>query len=243
MGPSRALSIWRAPVLVLVSALSAAVLGGFVTSSAATGPGAFRAAKPGEPTYILSGLTVQYPYRAPQGVVDNGKVGVGYEIAWSTATYPGTAECELRVLDAEGTAIGSSRFEFSNLVPTVTSRTPLPVSVSGVPASAEGACAAATPESGAYKISNATVETGDDGATNLVADIAFGGGEPPGVGACTASLILASGAKADWAFTLQAPEGRMVIASLGSEFEGALAESVSCGPYSNADVAIGKNSA
>ncbi len=93
----------RAPLLLLVSVFIVAVLGGFVASATGTGPGAFRTAEAGEPSYALTGLTVEFPYRAPDGTVDEGKAGVGYDIAWTTATYPGTAECEVRVLDAEGT--------------------------------------------------------------------------------------------------------------------------------------------
>ncbi len=225
----------RALFLLPVSVFMVAVLGGFVTGAAATGPGGFRAAKPGEPTYVLTGLTVEFPYTAPDGVVDESEAGVRYDIAWSTPTYPGRAECELLVLDDDGSVVGSSRYEFMNLVPQVAGDGPLPVPISGVPASVEAACAAATPESGDYRISNPAVVTDADGATTLVADVAFGSDERPGVGACRASLTLASGANTTWAFTLSAPEGRMVIAFLDSAFQGASVQSVSCGPYSTPD--------
>lgn len=233
----------RAPLFLLVPVFTVAVLGGFVASALATGPGPFRAAQPGEPTYLLTDMTVEVPYRGMDGVVDDSKAGIGYDITWSTASYPGAAECEIRVLDAEGTVIGSDQYEFVNLEPKSLDQRPLPVSVDGVPASAEGECAAAAPESGNYRISNPIVETDEDGATNLIADIAFGNSGRPGVGACTAFLTLPGGVTTNWAFTIQVPEGRMVIASLGSDFEGASVQSVSCGPYATAEGLARRDSA
>jgi hypothetical protein len=218
-------------LVVPIVAFVLAGVAGFVARAAGGGDQPVRPAEANEATYELSNLRVQYPYVAPDGTVDRSQAGITYDLTWRSPTYPGTADCELRALDSTGNVLGFATFEFRNLVPTSLDQAPLPVPVAGAPTAAEGVCAAARLDSGDYRLSNPQIVTTDYGATDLVADIAFGGRGRPGVGDCLATLSLAGGGTREWTFTLQAPEGRMTVASLGEGFEGASVESVSCGPY------------
>jgi hypothetical protein len=217
--------------LSLKRALPAAVaflvffLAGSVVSVMA-GTDDFDPAGPSEATYALTDVRVVYPL-ADHG---DGWAGVDYAVSWPDATFPGRAVCRFEVWDESGNLLGRADSDLVSLTPLVERSAPFPVPVAeGTPSSATVRCAEAD-RPGTYSIDEvAVVDT--DGGLRITAHVGWPEGKPVGVNACVATLTSTSGDAMEWHFTLSAPEGNLVIASLPGRFADATAPRVDCQPY------------
>lgn len=173
-------------------------------------------------------------YNDPQ--TGEAMVDVAFDAAWAESSdYPGRAECRVDVLDADGSAIGSTVFEFGSYVPAV--RQTLPVAVSGSPHSAYVNCTRAVtpPADAGYVISDASISLGgasDDPTreprltfrANWTTDV------PPLFQRCEAIITLeGGGATQAYVFELSVGDGEMATVILTPQFGGGKVEGVSCG--------------
>jgi hypothetical protein len=227
--PPRASTVWGGPlrlrsVLVGVTfAASAAV--SFLLFDAGAGASAPAPGGSGDPSYDLSSFTVS----AEAGT---NEARVGFDMAWSTSTFPGKAPCEIDVLDSTGVSVGVLQFAAVSLErgPVANRSVPLDILPGSEPASATGACGAGSPPSQAarYLLSDVRIERTPSPRLRAVA--AWKDGIAPGDQACTATLTLPGGTRATYPFTLSAPDGRQITVLLIPELASATNAEASCGP-------------
>lgn len=195
---------------------------------------AFQPAKPGDPTFILSGFGLEYPQlredqETGNTISDDSAADVTFTQTWSTDTYPGDVECLINLFDASGAIVGTQRTFASSL----TKVTPavgegIGVAVDGEPVRAEGACEAGPVERGYHRILDPRIVQ-QDGETFLTGRVEWSG--TPDTSACVAELQSAHG-PSDLRFTIDAPDGyKGVIALPGEELANASVTSVTCEPY------------
>lgn len=103
-------------------------------------PRAFTTIAQGD-TYVLSDFDIVYPYDDPrQDIPPSDRAAeVSFSTRWPQSGYPGEAQCELTLSDAQGLVVGTLTFDLISA--TNGSRAvPMVVPVSGVPVSAEASC-------------------------------------------------------------------------------------------------------
>ena len=233
----------RAIRLGLLVAFVAAAVVSFASISVGVSRKPQRAV-PGEPTYRLSNLSIEYPYeeKALDGYkVDKSKAGVSYNASLATAQLVGDVRCVLEVQDASGVTVGSTVFQLEILGTDARSHDPIPVAVTAEPSSATGYCGA--PES-APKVSVGNLGINPAGAkigdrAHLVADVSWDGSAAPGEQFCVASLQ--DGAdQVDIKLTFDPPlaPGTTDIALLNDDFVGAEPLGLSCQPVAGLDLDV-----
>ena len=97
----------------------------------------FVPARPGEPTHVLTDLTIEYPYvGVPPGMrgprrrdycrfrrnecrPDPGRAGVTYAVEWSTEDFPGDTRCRVTLEDSSGAEVGTTTFSLMVLDPSL----------------------------------------------------------------------------------------------------------------------------
>jgi hypothetical protein len=164
-------------------------------------------------TYLLSEFEVGAHLDPATEQVVPGKADVTFTKLWSSGEYPGVHRCELRVLDAGGSEIGSLSFEMSALT-SKANRPPLVVPVTGSieGATATGSCGPERLDAPvAYVISNERLEY-VDGRLAVVYEVVRPEGVPDDVQistqACTTAAWDSEGRLLGQGhFTLDAPEG------------------------------------
>lgn len=119
------------------------VIAFFVGATLSTQSSSLVLAGPGEPGYVVSDVTVEYPYAGEDGVVDAGEAGLSYSTQWKIDRYPGPALCEFHLYDGSGTLVGAAQIEYSSAVPAPPRSTGVEVDVSAPPTRATGGCARA----------------------------------------------------------------------------------------------------
>jgi hypothetical protein len=140
--------------------------------------------------------------------------------------------CRFAVYSADGSEIGSVTSEFASLDPEVPRSAPYPVPIDGgTPVTASAECSVAEAPTGNYVVENTSFEPGPEGWVRLVADVRWGDGSPPGAGLCRAVISTDDGSSRVWEFTLQVGEGRKVLGSSPTRYEGATKATVTCEPY------------
>lgn len=114
----------------------------FLAAAAWSPSGRVVQAAPGQPSYHLEEMTVEYPYIAEDGAANGSTASVSYSVRWTSESYPGPAECNIVLYDAIGNVVGEQAVEVSTATAASRRREDMPVAVSGVPVRAEGGCAA-----------------------------------------------------------------------------------------------------
>lgn len=204
-----------------------AAIAGFATVSIGGDRLPMRAA-PGEATYLLSNLTVEYPHG------DESTAGVTWSSTLADSVLPGKVECVLEVSDAKGDVVGSTVFTYTLIGSDSGSHSPTPVSVQGVPVEAAGYCAA--PEEGAgVEIGKLSVDPKGDMA-HLVAEV-FWSGQRPGEQFCIASLESPEGGLTELPFTFDPTEiGATAVTLLGDPLEDSVPTALTCKPLAGTDL-------
>jgi hypothetical protein len=203
-------------------------------------PGGSTLGSTGSGTYLLSGFEVGPHVDPVTGEVVPGPADVTFTTRWSSDEYPGVHQCELRVLGAASSEIGSLSFEMSALSQGRFHAMAVPVTGSIDGATATGSCDLERLDLPvAYVISNERLEYGD-GRLSIVYEVAVPEGVPEGqeVGAqaCTSAVWNENGGLLGKGhFTLSgAPEG-MQDAGVGHDDETSMSEAaqatVNCVPY------------
>lgn len=187
--------------VVLVSSISL----GVATAALRAGGGVEPAAE-GEATYSLSNLRLGDLFDTAAGEF----VLVTYDGAWSGASFPGMAQCEIRVQDGGRALIGSKEFQLGSYVPSFSDTTE--VRIFGIPASVSAVCAAADRPSAdaGYDASNPRIVDTEDGP-RLVFDVRWKTTEPPLLQSCEATLQLPDGSEAAFGFELSVPPGEATV--------------------------------
>jgi hypothetical protein len=123
--------------------------------------GRFVPAEPGENTYILDVVEIEYPFMRSTDNVgstrcmgherrrcepDPGSAGVFVKYRWATDSYPGEVRCRVHALDDEGNVIGTQMTGIDSLSPHPPRSFEIEVHVPERPADAIGEC-----EKGVYK--------------------------------------------------------------------------------------------
>jgi hypothetical protein len=173
---------------VLVFVIGAAV--GLVTASSG-GNTIPPPAGPGEDTYTLSDLAIEYPYldsSAGEGKLDPTRAGIAWTATTATSRTPGKVTCSLTLRDARGDVVGSGTFELTIIGTSGQSHHPTPVSVSAEPSDAKGHCTAPAAEP-PVKIDELAI-TARDGRESpvLVGDVSWAGIGFPSEQFCTATF-------------------------------------------------------
>jgi hypothetical protein len=146
-----------------------------------------RTAGPGDDTYILSDLAIQYPYLDfPDGETkpDPARAGITWTATTATSRTPGKVTCSITLRDASWSVVGSSTSELTIIGTTGKSHHPIPVPVSAEPSDADGSCSAPAPQP-PVEIDNLTITARDEGRDEgespvLVGDVTWEGiGFPP----------------------------------------------------------------
>ena len=207
--------------------LAAAVIGLAAVVVAQAGGGVEPAA-PGEPTYLVTTVTVsqvtEAAHAGPQALVS-------HVMAWSSNEFPGYAQCRAEVFDASGALIGAQEFGSFSLLPAAPQST-LEVPVGqGSAATANVFCGKAErpSESAGYEISEATV-AGTEEDPRLTLGVKWTTDEPPLYQACTATLLRLDGSTATYEFGLSVGPGEAEVL-LEPGFHGAVVVDVSCAPF------------
>jgi hypothetical protein len=123
----------------------------------------FEPADPGDATYLLTDLRIEYPYvGAPNRLTgsrresycrlrprecepDPAAAGVSYDPHWATEEYPGSVACRITVYGEDGALLGSTIFELDVLDPSIVKRDPdIPVHVTAPPSEAAAVCEEST---------------------------------------------------------------------------------------------------
>jgi hypothetical protein len=196
-------------------------------------------------TYVLSHFEVQYPMIVPdvapnEPVEDNTPTKLDPTMAlvtfrgtWSGDVYPGEAQCEIRLFDADGDTVGQESFGFGSFEPPPKNPTSMEVAVDhGTPVSADGTCGPGDrPGPGTYLVSNLHVVAGDNG-DHLMADVAWSTKTPPLLQYCVASFDMPDGSRRDKPFEMSVPpEKDTTILLLPHGFVAATPLGVRCEPY------------
>lgn len=190
--------------------------------------GGFEPAAPGEPTYVVTNVTVSQEMDA---VLSSPQTLVSYDMAWLGNEFPGYAQCRAEVFDASGALIGAQDFERVSLLPSATRRT-LEVPVGqGSAATANVLCGKAVrpPDSAGYEISEATV-SGTEEDPRLLLSVKWTTDEPPLYQACTATFRRIDGSTATYEFGLSVGPGEAEVL-LTPGFHDAVVLDVSCAPF------------
>jgi hypothetical protein len=213
--------------------------GAFVIAFAVTSSGEgqnFRAAGTGDASYVLTAFRLEFPYTDPiTGKADESRVGLSFVQDWTTPEYPGTADCRIDVLDAEGGVLGTAFVTVDTLVPHADAGPAnLPLAIDdGVPVDAVAECAKADPPAtdGGYRLSNLRVQQ-EHGWQYLVGTVSWTTSEPPGTAMCHAELVSADGTSVVHDFSLAVPEREDQVLSILNEYgDGVTVREVSCEPF------------
>jgi hypothetical protein len=196
-------------------------------------------------TYVLSDFEVQYPMLVPDVAAnepierdtplkpDPTMALVTFQSLWSGDVYPGEAQCEIRVFDADGNAVGHQSLGFATYEPTTRRPTSIEVVVDqSTPVSAEGSCGPGEPPGpGTYLFSNLHVVAGDNG-DHLMGDVAWSTETPPLDQYCIASFDMPDGSRHEEPFTMAVGQAEdTTILLLPHGFVDATPLGVRCEPY------------
>jgi hypothetical protein len=215
----------------------------FVVSALADHSGVVPA-KPGEATYNLSDFQV---VNAGHSETDGAFVVVSFSAAWSQASFPGYAECEVRLLDKGGGILGSQYFKYASY-----RADPDHISTSigvgsdqaaSTASSVEGDCSAATkpPSSAGYELSNLEVSSTGGSASErdqvgaagprLTFVAHWSTAEPPMLQSCEAKFLLPDGTSSAFSFEISLGNGDEGTILLPPGLDGSTPTSISCGVF------------
>lgn len=133
--------------------------------------GVFAPAQPGEPTYVLTDLRIEYPWASVDGMRgfeggserrelycssperegecrSEGNAGFFYKWHWATDRFPGLVECRVELFSEDGREVGQQDWELTGLESRSRRVSDVLVHVSAEPARAEASCEAGTLDSG-----------------------------------------------------------------------------------------------
>lgn len=181
-----------------------------------------------EPSYQLSGFNVSTVDSKLSGVPS---VEVSFVYAWSSATYPGEAQCYVEVLDPTGATIWGTQFGLDSYQRSGTSQVAAGIDTQGVAkATATGYCSAAPqPAAGSgYEVSDLTINELGRGDLRLAGVVHWRDGSNPGVGQCTATITKADRKSTSIPFTLSVADGDALDVVLDGSLKGATPEAVDC---------------
>jgi hypothetical protein len=220
----------RPPVWIGLLFLASVVAGSAVSLA---GGSSIKAAGPGDASYDLKVVELQYPLlqQSSTGVMrDRSAVGVTLSGSWAGATsYPGNSKCEVTVIDAGGSVVGSQVIEVGSQKAQLSEIGPVAVAVSSVPASASVACSAAekAPADAGYSLSGVKV-TGTADDAKLTGTAMWTTSEAPLLHRCDATFQLTDGTPATYTFEISLGNGDPLNVLLAPKFAGATIESTSC---------------
>ena len=230
--------VYRRSLGLLVAFGLSSLLGFATVAAASSASSGFEPAQVDEATYVLSNLSVTYPFVSPvpgkDEQPDPHRALVTYDAAWSGDEFPGTAECRLTATDQAGNQVGEVFFELT-AVETVAAGLGQEVAVSAAPAAATGECAQGLyPADANYSFTGMATEDAAGGAT-VWATVRWTRGYPS-VSSCEAKVTLSTGAVESQPFNLDVGDGeRVPIAILPNEDAAAVsAVEVTCGPVTAA---------
>jgi hypothetical protein len=194
----------RITAVVLVAsgliAIAVPLVGEWIDTSSSPPPAGpsedrgFVPARPGQPTHVLTDLSIEYPYLAvPDGMKgqrrkeycrfrkgecrpDPASAGVAYGVAWSTDEFPGDTRCRVTVEDSSGVEVGRSTFSLLALDPSLVRprSSEIEVDVDGEPDSASAVCEAGDYQPGpGYRLNLIDVKPKGLSRTSLIFDIEF----------------------------------------------------------------------
>jgi hypothetical protein len=203
----------------------------------------FQPARSGEKTYELTEFEIQYPYREAlrdgSTAEDQSRAGVRYDATWATAEYPGPADCQVVLRDADGEEVGEASFEWDSLEATTRLSSFQDIPVTEEPVEASGTCAQGRYEpSRGYSFERVRAHRPDHAGpgpagTTISGLVRWRGGRPAFTRSCEAHIQLSDGSVQDVAFTLDAPNGREVallhVPDLAAEDVDDV--NVECGPF------------
>ena len=220
-------------VAALVFASAVGFLCGTAVISAAED---FEAAGPNDPSIALSDFRMEFPYRDPVDSTaepDETAVGLSFDQDWTIESYPGEVVCRIEIVGAKGDVLGSDIVSVGSLVPHVEAGQPnLPIAVDpgSQPTGARAECSAGKQlaEGAGYSLSELAIQVSPGGSLRLVADVQWISGEYPGVGDCRATFLQDGAELQPVEFTLEAPEGRSVVALLTDRYDQASPAGVTC---------------
>lgn len=191
--------------------------------------GVFVPAEPGEPTYLLSGFDIRYPYARiddmprvdgdpnlrdrfcsarPDDCKSEGQAAFLYEYDWSTDEYPGAVDCKVVLYAKTGDQVAEEIWGLTALEPHSRGPSLLVVQVTGEPHSAEASCEAGTFDPNpAYRFTYAGSEPYDPGQglperLRLTFDVEqLNDNEHPGTDTCALSITFEDGEVVSGSFT------------------------------------------
>ena len=172
------------------------------------------AAANSEPTYLLTGIDVVYPYPGEAG--DSDEAGVQYSVEWSTDQYPGDTRCLITLRDADANIVAEHVFQFSSEKGSTRIDGYQPVQVNGEPVSGEGACEAGSPPDRTemahadYVFGDATIASSphEDARSVISFDIDWNGETDPIEEDCSVEILLKDGTmQTEGPWDLSSPRG------------------------------------
>jgi hypothetical protein len=219
-------------VLVASSALVATAIGYSIGAAATPGPG-FSPAEPGEPTYEVSDVQVEYPYEPRAGEEESTQAvaGVSFALAWSDG-YPGPAVCRFELLNGSGEEVGYRDVEIDSLTPSLNAPAPIAVPVSSSPVTGRAECSAGTPGVGVYTLSleGDPTEAGPSIATAIVR-ATWGDEGDPGTNSCVGTADTTLGEISTDPFTVDVGDGDVFPVEIPTPVDTILAVDFKCVPF------------
>lgn len=237
----------RIAAIVAATVLGAAIVVPLRALSGLGDDGVTPQADPWTESYVLSDFQVQYPMLVPDVAVnepverdtplkpDPTMALVTFRSTWSGDVYPGEAQCEIRLFDADGATVGHESFGFGSFEPPPKNPTSMEVAVDEgkpKPVSADGTCGpGARPGPGTYLVSNLHVVAGDNG-DRLMGDVAWSTESPPRYQYCVATFEMPDGTRQEKPFEMSVPqEKNTTILLLPHGYVDATPVGVRCEPY------------
>jgi hypothetical protein len=191
------------------------------------------AAAPGEPTYSLGDVVASGPAMTDKV---GTSVPVSFTTSWVGGSWPGYADCELRVQGPDGQTLGTQDFRYNNVQSdpaTIQTNVHLGTDIAAsTPTSVSGWCAKAQrPASSAgYTIGKAAVVDSAEGP-KLAFQANWVNKEDPGYETCVATFKLADGSSADFSFGVSMGDGDTGQLPVPSEYSKGSLAGTSCRAY------------
>jgi hypothetical protein len=213
----------------LTASIIIGILAGLYLAASVSAESSFEPAAPGEETYDVGDIAVEYP-------VEGGGVQLSFGFSWSGTTYPGPADCRITVLDSAGKIVDEIMVNLDSLQPTSSANlgSTVDLNVAGVPVRADASCAVArTPDStDRYSFTDLKIQVDADGVF-LHGIVNWPGDGPPDTQQCTLTATFASGEVQTYPFTLGVSDDFLFDVQLPDTFSEASDPAATCKVFSS----------